>query len=428
MTYFLLPQIKAYNLKTNILSSVMTSLFSEENDTQPIINKTLHKYLSSIKTQIDSCSMEWDKYKKYSNQYEYIHTLIPNSKQSVCTLKPLSRSFYKMIEICNLLNILPVLPPVCNSFHLAEGPGGFIEALVHLRNQPNDLYFGMTLIDNVDNNVPGWKKSNNFLLKNKNVLIETGLDGKGDLMNPDNLRYCYTKYKGTIDLITADGGFDFSVDFNNQEKTSLKLMFSQIAFAIAMQKEKGTFIIKFFDTFTKMSIDLLYLLAIVYEQVYFVKPHTSRQANSEKYIVCKGFLLNNVDDIIKKMYKIMNDFTPENNLISLFNFDLPYFFTKQVEEYNAIFGQQQIENIAFTLNLINNTGTNNGANNTGANNMGLGANNMGMGTSHMPNDKLETIKKNNIIKCTNWCLKYNLPYHKSINITNIFLTKKNSVS
>lgn len=401
MTYFLLPQIKAYNLKTNVLSSVISSIFSEEDTHQHIMNKTLHKYLSSIKTQIDNCSMEWDKYKKYSNQYEYIHTLIPNSKQSICTLKPLSRSFYKMIEICNLLNILPTLPPVCNSFHLAEGPGGFIEALVHLRNQPNDNYYGMTLIDNVDNNVPGWKKSNTFLLKNKNVIIETGLDGKGDLMNPENLRYCYTKYKGSMDLITADGGFDFSVDFNNQEKTSLKLMFCQIAFAIAMQKEKGTFIIKFFDTFTKMSIDLLYLLSIVYEQVYFVKPHTSRQANSEKYIVCKGFLLNNVDDIIKKMYKIMNDFTPENNFIALFNFDLPYFFTKQVEEYNAIFGQYQIENIAFTLNLINNNVT---------------------------NDKLETIKKNNIVKCTNWCQKYNLPYHKSINITNIFLTKKNCVS
>ena len=158
-----------------------------------------------------------------------------------------------------------------------------------------------------------------------------------------------------------------------------------------------------------MSIDLLYLLSIVYEQVYFVKPHTSRQANSEKYIVCKGFLLNNVDDIIKKMYKIMNDFTPENHIISLFNFDLPYFFTKQVEEYNAIFGQQQIENIAFTLNLINNNGTNNG-------------------TKTCSNDRLETIKKNNILKCTNWCVKYNLPYHKSINITNIFLTKKNAVS
>jgi hypothetical protein len=106
----------------------------------------------------------------------------------------------------------------------------------------------------------------------------------------------------------------------------------------------------------------------------------------------------------------MTDFTPENNLISLFNFELPYFFTKQVEEYNAIFGQQQIENIAFTLNLINNNGSS-----------------ATHGSNHGANDKLETIKKNNIIKCTNWCQKYNLPYHKSINITNIFLTKKNSL-
>jgi len=55
MTYFLLPQIKAYNLKTNIVSSVICSLFSEEDSHQTIINKTLHKYLSSIKTQIDDC-------------------------------------------------------------------------------------------------------------------------------------------------------------------------------------------------------------------------------------------------------------------------------------------------------------------------------------------------------------------------------------
>lgn len=398
MTYFLLPKINTFNLKTTYLQNNIDCLFSKKDEPDIIINKTLHKYLCLIKTQIDSCSNEWDKYKKYSNPYEYIHTLIPNTKQSICTLKPLSRSFYKMIEICSLMQVLNDLPPEgCTSFHLAEGPGGFIEALAHLRMQPNDTYYGMTLLDHFDSNIPGWKKSNAFLDKNKNVIIETGMDGRGDLMNAENLRYCYTKYKGTMNLITADGGFDFSVDFNNQEKSSLKLMFSQIAFAIAMQKEKGTFIIKFFDTFTKTSVDLLYLLAMVYDQVYFVKPHTSRYANSEKYIVCKGFLLTNVDDLVKKMYKIISEFTPENHMLSLFNGDLPYFFTKQMEEYNAIFGQQQIENIAFTLNLINNN------------------------TTH---DKLETIKKNNISKCSQWCQKYNLPYNKTINVTNIFLTNK----
>ena len=48
--------------------------------------------------------------------------------------------------------------------HLAEGPGGFIEALVHLRKNKQDKYYGITLItDKVG--IPGWNKSNQFLKK-----------------------------------------------------------------------------------------------------------------------------------------------------------------------------------------------------------------------------------------------------------------------
>ena len=65
------------------------------------INKTLYTYLKTVKEQID-CRLEpWDKYKKNTNPYEYIHTIIPNTKQSVSTLKPISRSFFKMIELKN---------------------------------------------------------------------------------------------------------------------------------------------------------------------------------------------------------------------------------------------------------------------------------------------------------------------------------------
>ena len=68
-----------------------------DNDNDIIINKTLYKYLSLIKEQIDDRIEQWDKYKKYTNPYEYIHSIIPNSKQSISTLKPISRSFFKMI-------------------------------------------------------------------------------------------------------------------------------------------------------------------------------------------------------------------------------------------------------------------------------------------------------------------------------------------
>jgi hypothetical protein len=56
-----------------------------------------------------------------------------------------------------------------SSFHLAEGPGGFIEAVCHMRNNPNDVYYGMTLVNN-DSKCPGWKKSKNFLEENRNMI------------------------------------------------------------------------------------------------------------------------------------------------------------------------------------------------------------------------------------------------------------------
>ena len=45
-----------------------------------------------------------------------------------------------------------------------------------------------------------------------------------------------------MNIITADGGLDFSIDFNNQERMAIKLIFVQVAYALGMQKMNGTFI------------------------------------------------------------------------------------------------------------------------------------------------------------------------------------------
>ena len=94
------------------------------------------------------------------------------------------------------------------------------------------------------------------------------------------------QYGNKMDIITGDGGFDFSIDFNKQEQLAFRLILSQVAYAIGMQKYNGTFILKFFDTFMKPSMDILYILAAFYENIHIIKPQTSRYANSEKYVVC----------------------------------------------------------------------------------------------------------------------------------------------
>lgn len=403
MSYFLLPKLSYID---NLENYIQVSFLKDSTST-PVINKTLYKYLNSIKGEIDSCPGEWDKYKKYTNPYEYIHTPVTGSKQSVCKLKPLSRSYYKMIEICNILNILKDAPENMNSFHLAEGPGGFIEALADMRSynsyecndsfyNKNDTYIGMTLETLDDTSIPGWKKTEQFLEKCPSVKIEKGITGTGDLSIIDNLSFCYYKYHSKMDLITADGGFDFSINFNQQEVVSSKLIFYQISFAIAMQKKGGDFIIKCFDTFTKISLDLIYLLGLVYEKVYIVKPNTSRYANSEKYLVCKNFKLEDSLLLSQKLFSIYGDFNSKKYISRIFTLDIPYLLVNKIEEYNAIFGQQQIECIANTLNLIDNNKF----------------------------DKLENQKKINIQKCKQWCQKYKVPYNKSIVSNNIFLHNK----
>ena len=85
--------------------------------------------------------------KKYTNPYEYIHTIVPGYKTSICRYKPLSRSYFKMIEILKSLYILDeFLSENIKTFHIAEGPGGFIEATSVIRNNTNDKYYGMTLM------------------------------------------------------------------------------------------------------------------------------------------------------------------------------------------------------------------------------------------------------------------------------------------
>jgi hypothetical protein len=241
----------------------------------------------------------------------------------------------------------------------------------------------MTLQDKIEPSIPGWKKSEAFLLKHSMVKIENGADGTGDLTRAENLRYCWDNYHNSMDLITGDGGFDFSVDFNRQEVSSTKLIFFQIAYAIAMQAQGGTFIIKFFDTFTSASIDLLFLLSILYKDVYFVKPYTSRCANSEKYVVCKYFKLENSMAIVQKIHSILANFEDDKFIHRILDIDIPKLYVTKIEEYNAIYGQRQLETISNTLQIIQNPIL----------------------------EKLQDLNKKHIQKCKRWCQKHDMPYH-----------------
>ena len=172
----------------------------------------------------------------------------------------------------------------------------------------------MTLLDeNSDTNIPAWKKSQHFLDSNPNVVLENGLDGTGDILKLENFEYVAKKYESSMDIVTADGGFDFSFDFNQQEIVISKLLFAQVAYALCIQKQGGTFVLKVFDCFMHHTVDLLYLLASFYEKTHIIKPKTSRYANSEKYIVCTGFIYDSHSDFYSYIYYCFLQMTRSEN-------------------------------------------------------------------------------------------------------------------
>ena len=360
----------------------------ESDKVFPKISQSLSNYLYDIKEKIHLHNDAWDEYKKYTNPYEYIHSMVPHKKKSIAKYKPLSRSYFKMIEILDFFKLHNIDRPL-STFHLAEGPGGFIEALVHQRNCKEDKYIGMTLLDDLnDENIPAWKKTDTFLKQYQNVFIESGYDKTGNILVLENLDYCVTKYGSSMDIITADGGFDFSVDFNNQECIITKLLFAQTCFALCMQKKEGSFVLKVFDCFNEASIDILYILSAFYKKTYITKPQTSRCANSEKYIVCKGFLYDNCSSflpLLRNAFSQMIQLNESKNVSRFLSFPISHYFLSRLEEYNSVFGQQQIENIHSTLLMIE---------------------------SKQNGDKLEAIVKANIQKCVIWCSKHNIQYNQ----------------
>ena len=408
MSYYNLISIKNTDIHNSISFSTNTPPSSLESPPSPscYISYSLCDYLSKFKKQIEVSSDAWDNIKKYTNPYEFIHTLIPGNKFSISKLKPLSRSFYKMIELWKMFklgevkNLYSSLPPRPNTpspiktFHLAEGPGGFIEATSYMRKNPNDIYYGMTLL-NDDPGCPGWKKTNTFLENNPNVKIINGQDGTGDILKLENYNYCKEHFMNSMDIITADGGIDVSNDFNKQEKLVSKLLVAEIIYAVTMQKKGGHFILKIFDIFSKLTVDMLYLLSCLYSEVYITKPHTSRLANSEKYIVCKNFLLDDSSALYEVFCNEFSKLDTQDEIQSILNIEHDYYFLNKIEEINVVLGQRQLENIITTLNMISNR------------------NNY---------DKIDSMKKTHIQKSISWCEKHDISCVKLYSSNNIFLS------
>jgi len=337
--------------------------------TSGIIHSPESRSLQQAKNEIDVFYKEgkWDDYKKITNPYEYIFlSWNRRTSRSVAIRQPLSRSYFKMIELWKLLKLDDALEDLVDrdggliSAHAAEGPGGFIEAC-SLCAQKNDWTLqaahAITLRSDAKN-IPGWRKAVHFLENNPHVHIHEGADGTGNILIQENqdsfVSLTRREYPNGVHLFTADGGFDFSSDYNAQEDSVFPLLLAESILGLRVLAKGGCLVIKCFDTLEQPTIDLVWLLSRAFRQWGLIKPRTSRAGNAERYIVGKGFL-GNIDDILALLtnYQLRSEFK------------LPIINTPITSDWKHVLGkisefQMQIEHVEFvviqeTLNLIRST-------------------------------------------------------------------------
>jgi hypothetical protein len=351
MSYYILPK------NINIINVNPKSAYELCN---PYISYSLINYYYSTKKQIidifskdknyDASNSSFDYACKLINPYEFVFSKVPSSKYSVSKLKPKTNIFYDLLEISSNLNIFDSFDnsqPI-KFLHISSNYIDSIECFEIFRDNYPDQHLYFENFD-IDNNV-----SNNI---------------------------------------------DFDFLFHETDSSNYFISFIQAIIVILRnQKLNGISIIKINDIFHKPIVDILYLLTSLYEKVYICKPNTNNIVSFDRFIVCKNFLHDEKsNNYLKFNYLKLLIFLKkleDKNIVSILDFEVPYYFKNKIDDLNVIIGQQQLESLDQIINIYKNKNK---------------------------NEKIEIIKKNHIQKSVAWCEKYKIPCNKFTEKTNIFL-------
>jgi hypothetical protein len=378
MNYYILPK---NNFKIDIF------LFLNSDQVKPFISYSLIYHLNDIyanllklEYHIDSdkkfisepthtTSVSLDYINKIVNPFEFIHTNVPGTILSVSKVKPESSLFFDLMEIFQICNITEFLSDISKI--------------------------------NIANFTPNFS-STNYLL---NMLREDNEDVTiNEVFCFDVLCEKYVKNTVTIkmDLMIFEFKDEDYINVNQYIKNVLLTFYIIVKY----QANNGTCIIKFDNIFYKVIIDIILMLTGIYRKVYLIKPSISKITKGERYIICSeiDYDLLGRTNLFQQLEEKVKDFffleKPEN-IHSFLKNEVPYYFLNKIEESNAVIGQQQLESYDQIINIFKNKNK---------------------------EDKIESLKRNHIQKCIQWCEKNQIPHNKFTDKINIFLNTKREES
>jgi 23S rRNA U2552 (ribose-2'-O)-methylase RlmE/FtsJ len=364
-----------YNLDPSIKLST--------NIDYPIFTNGFHHYIHASKNKMEIIKQFEDKKKVYliMNKFErYVDNYdedINNTTNKFFDLKKspeiLSRGFYKLWEILNMFELFDNKKAL-TSAHLSEGPGSFVQCLLLFREKysdksKSDKYNIIPLnSDDESNHIPELDKefvkyysSKLNILKTYPKQVAGGYNDKhdGDLTNPKTINLIGGQISEKVDFVTADGGINWKND-NTQEQEAFRLIFSQVLSCFKLIKKGGSFVCKFYETYTESNMKVIYLLSQMFDKVTMVKPLMSRPYLGEKYAVCQNFKFSDSDAKFKSLTKKLDDVhkslheSKTLNIVEIYpDLVLPNDYRIDMIHVNKLIANKQIKMINEIIEFIN---------------------------------------------------------------------------
>jgi len=292
-----------YKLSTNSIDSIgkedKNDLIMSSTINQPLMSLGYHYYMHKLRTELitftKSIKSEQQFYfvvnpfevniSNYNEGINYLAQIYLNLEKN----KTFGRSFYKMWEILFSFDI------------------GSENSFQHI-----DINDSSKLAIDINDVVSLFRKKFNYASKmDKTNTID--INDKKLSLDKASLITCNLKVNINNDM------------YITQEQSSYGLLLKAVFSALKMQNNKGNFVLRIFETFTKVSIKIIYLLSCFYEEVLIYKPYFSRGISSEKYLICKKFKYDQTKDskLLEKYYKrfdnILEKIKADKHILDIFS-------------------------------------------------------------------------------------------------------------
>lgn len=226
-----------------------------------------------------------------------------------------TNAWMKMYEM--MQSIDPILEKIAakktnkifQSVHFAEAPGNFMLAINHyLTSNHPEIDWEWYANSYRDTGRKIYLEDNYGLMRKYPKKWWFGSDGDGDITSPDNIRsFAHQAERvGRFHLMTSDVKYvPPDVNYDEEEAINIPVHLGHVLCALVTLKKEGSMILKHLTLCESQTVSLLWILACCFQQLYIVKPETSKPANSEVYIVGHGYKKNITSIEINHLYNIL---------------------------------------------------------------------------------------------------------------------------